>query len=122
MSDSLFQRLGGEAAVDAAVNKFYEKVLADPALSPFFANTDMEKQHKMQKAFLTVAFGGPNNYSGRGMREAHKKAVSDGLNETHFDKVVGHLATTLTELGVSDADIQEVAAVAGTVKDDVLNR
>lgn len=122
MSDSLFQRLGGEAAVDAAVNKFYEKVLADPALSPFFANTDMEKQHKMQKAFLTVAFGGPNNYSGRGMHEAHKKAVSDGLNETHFDKVVGHLATTLTELGVSDADIQEVAAVAGTVKDDVLNR
>lgn len=121
MSASLYERLGGAAAVEAAVVKFYDKVLADDALKPFFKDTDMDKQYKMQQAFLTVAFGGPNNYSGRGMRAAHTKAVSEGLNETHFDKVVGHLAETLQELGVSGEDIQEVATVAATVKDDVLN-
>jgi len=29
MSDSLYEKLGGEAAVDAAVDIFYRKVLAD---------------------------------------------------------------------------------------------
>lgn len=118
---SLYERLGGEAAIDAAVDVFYTKVLADDLLKPFFEHTDMEKQHRMQKAFLTMAFGGPGNYSGRGMREAHVKAVADGLSDVHFDAVIGHLAATLTELGVSDEDIQEVATVANSIRGDVLN-
>lgn len=119
---SLYERLGGEAAIDAAVDRFYAKVLADDLLKPFFAHTDMEKQHRMQKAFLTMAFGGPGNYSGRGMRAAHEKVVSEGLSDEHFDAVVGHLATTLQELGVAEEDIAEVATVANSIRNDVLCR
>ncbi len=64
---ALFEQIGGEGAVDAAVDLFYRKVLADDDLAPFFESTDMEEQHKKQKAFLTMAFGGPNNYSGADM-------------------------------------------------------
>lgn len=120
---SLYEQLGGEPAVDAAVDKFYDKVLADDRIKHFFDNTDMDKQRIHQKRFLTVAFGGPNNYEGRGMRAAHKKLVEEqGLNESHFNAVVENLAAVLTELGVSNDLIGEVAKIADSVKADVLNQ
>lgn len=116
---SVYERIGGEPAVDAAVDIFYRKVLADDRISHFFSSVDMKRQAAKQKAFLTMAFGGPNSYSGKDMREGHKHM---NLNETHFNAVIEHIASTLKELGVSDADINEVAAIANSVKDDVLNR
>ena len=119
MTESLFERIGGEAAVDAAVEKFYDKVLADDRISMFFENLDMAAQANKQKAFLTMAFGGPHNYSGLDMRNGHAHL---GLTEVHFDAVVELLAETLSELGVSNEDIGEVAKIADSVKDDILNR
>ncbi len=122
MSDSLFDRLGGEAAVDASVDIFYRKVLADDRISEFFDGVDMDKQAAKQKAFLTMAFGGPNNYSGEDMRKGHAHLVARGLNDTHFDAVVENLGGTLKELGVADELIGEVAAIAETTRNDVLGR
>lgn len=119
---SLYERIGGEAAVNAAVDLFYNKVMADTRINRFFANTDMPKQIKKQKAFLTVAFGGPNNYSGVGLRNSHSKLVEMGLNDNHFDAVMENLGATLTELGVNPADIKEAAAIAESVRNDVLGR
>ncbi len=116
---SLYDRLGGEAAIDTAVDIFYRKVLGDERISHFFDAVDMERQHVKQKAFLTMAFGGPNNYTGRDMRAAH---AGMNLTEVHFNAVVEHLASTLQELGVGDEDIAGVATIAESVKDDVLNR
>jgi len=69
---TLFEKLGGRDAVNAAVDIFYKKVLSDNYISYFFENVDMKTQAAKQKAFLTVAFGGANNYSGKDMREAQK--------------------------------------------------
>ena len=122
MSSSLFERLGGASAVNAAVDIFYRKVLSDDRVNYFFDNVDMEKQISKQKGFLTMVFGGPNNYSGKNMREGHQHLVKNGLNDSHVDAIIELLGATLTELGVSDADIQEVAAIANSVRSDVLNR
>lgn len=120
---SLYERLGGAPAVEAAVDIFYTKVLADERLKHFFVNTDMARQRQHQKAFLTLAFGGPSAYTGRGLRAAHQGLVERmGLNESHFEAVVENLAATLQGLGVPAALIGEVAAVAATVKDEVLGR
>lgn len=120
-STSLFDRLGGEAAVDAAVDRFYEKVLADDRIRSFFESVDMNRQRQKQKNFLTYAFGGPVNYSGKSMRAAHAKLVSDGgLNESHFGAVAEHLQATLEDLGVAPDLIGEVMAIAGSTHDDVL--
>ena len=116
---TLFERIGGEDAVDAAVDIFYEKVLADERISGFFENLDMVAQANKQKNFLTMAFGGPNNYTGMDMRQGHAHL---GLNDEHFDAVVENLGGTLKELGVADSDIAEVAKVAESTRDDVLNR
>lgn len=124
MTDStLFEQLGGEAAVNAAVDIFYRKVLSDDRVKDFFDGVDMDKQIAKQKSFLTFAFGGPNNYTGKDMREAHRGLVEEkGLNNNHFDTIVELLGGTLKELGVSDELIGQVAAIAETTRCDVLNK
>jgi len=119
MSTSLYERIGGEAAVDAAVDVFYRKVLSDPRIAEFFDSVDMDRQRAKQKAFLTYAFGGPNHYSGKDLRTAHAQMK---LTDQHFDAVVEHLAATLTELGVPGEYIAEVAGIAASVRGHVLNR
>ncbi|MBM4208173.1 MAG: group 1 truncated hemoglobin [Gammaproteobacteria bacterium] len=122
MAESLFNRLGGEAAVNAAVDVFYRKVLNDHRINRFFTNSDMDKQIAKQRAFLTMAFGGPNSYTGKDMRTAHAKLVDIGLNEDHFNAVMEHLGATLTELKVPADLIAEAAAIAESTRNDVLGR
>lgn len=122
MTTSLYERLGGEPAVNTAVDIFYRKVLADPTISEFFDSTDMDEQRAKQKAFLTMVFGGPEEYTGKDMREAHAPLVEQGLNDSHFDSVAGHLEATLKELEVAEDLIGEVMTIAGGTRDDVLGR
>jgi len=122
MTQSLYDRIGGDAAVNAAVDIFYRKVLADDRINDFFEDVDMEKQAAKQKAFLTVAFGGPNNYTHKAMREGHAHLVQRGLNDTHFNAVMENLAATLQELKVPPELIAEAAAIAESTRGDVLGR
>ena len=115
---SIFERIGGASAVNAAVEIFYRRVLGDESISRFFDDIDMDRQIAKQRAFLTVAFGGPNAYSGRDMREAHQDMV---LTEEHFGAVAAHLQATLEELSVPEDLIGEVMAIAASTHDDVLN-
>ena len=120
---SLYDRLGGRPAVQAAVDLFYQKVLDDPRISRFFENIDMERQRAKQVAFMTFAFGGAPNYSGQSMRKSHEKLVKqDGLNDSHFNAVAENLVATLKEMGVAQNLIDEVIAIVSTTRNDVLNR
>jgi len=119
---SLYERIGGEAAVDAAVELFYRKVLNDYRINRYFGKTDMETQLAKQKAFFTMAFGGPNNYTGEDMRTVHARLVKMGLDSSHFDAVMEHLGATLTELGVPADLISEAAAIAESTRNDVLGK
>ncbi len=119
---SLYAQLGGEEAVDAAVDIFYRKVLADDRISQFFDGVDMEQQAAKQKAFLTMAFGGPHRYTGLDMRQGHAHLVQRGLNDRHVDAVIENLGATLRELGVQEELIAQVAAIADSTRNDVLGR
>lgn len=119
---TLYERLGGAPAMEAAVDIFYRKVLTDDRISRFFEDVDMERQAAKQKAFLTMVTGGPANYTGQDMRRGHAHLVAQGLNDSHVDVVIELLAETLTELGASAGDIAAVGALANSVRDDVLNR
>jgi len=119
---SLFERIGGKAAVNAAVDDFYQRVLADERIARFFAGVDMKAQSAKQKGFLTQVFGGPTNYTGKQMREGHAHLLAMGLDDSHVDAVIEDLGATLNGLGVAEADIKEVAAIAESVRDEVLGR
>jgi hemoglobin len=116
---SLYQKLGGKAAIDAAVEAFYVKVLADDRVKDFFENINMAKQRRKQKEFLSAAFGGPIPWTGKDMRAAHADLE---LKEEHFNAIAENLVATLKDLKVRQELIDQVVAVALTVKDDVLNR
>ncbi len=123
--NSLYERLGGKPAVDLAVNKFYEKVLADDRVKHFFANTDMNKQRQHQKDFMTYAFGGAKQWDGKSMRKAHQALVEDmGLTDSHFDAIAEDLVATLVEINVPQELIDEVVQIVGSSahRNEVLNR
>jgi hemoglobin len=90
---SLFDKLGGTKSVEAVVDEFYKRVLADTELKPFFAKTNMTWLRMRQVQFLIQALGGPALYKGKGMKEAHAKMT---IGQHHFDLVAMHLVDTLT--------------------------
>lgn len=120
---NLLERLGGEPAVNAVVDKFYDKVFADKTLAPFFANTNFTQQRSRQKRFLIQLMSGQAKDPGTYMRNAHRKYVDEmGLNDTHFDIVAGHLVKTLREFNVPDPLIAEVGGALESLRSAVLNR
>jgi hemoglobin len=121
MSVSPFERIGGEPPITAAVGIFYEKVIGDDHLAPFFNGINLEKQVRKQRELLPFALGGTQKWTGRTPPAAPKKAVGQGLSDQHFDRVVGHLVDTLDELGGVKGMIHEVVAIVGPSRDDVLS-
>lgn len=120
---SLFERVGGEPAIMAAVGILYEKLIADDLTRPFFEDMDLDTLVKKQIAFMSHAFGGPVESRGRDLRTAHRHLVAaKGLTDAHFDAVAMHLAVTLRELGLDEDVVNEVLAVVGGTRSHVLDR
>jgi hemoglobin len=117
---SLYDKLGGGAAITVAADLFYRKVLADERIGHFFDDVDMDRMVAKQSAFLSMVLGGPGAYTGQDMRAAHATLVERGLTDEHFDAVMEHLGATLRELSVDEADIGAVAEVAESVRPEVL--
>src|ERR1700757_3810345 len=93
---SIFELIGGEPALAAVVDDFYERVLADPQLAGFFAGANMPKLKGRQVEFFAAALGGPDVYQGAGMREVH---AGRGIGQADFDKVAFHLTAALAAAG-----------------------
>ena len=118
---SVYDLLGDDRRpMQLVTSAFYRRVITDDMLAPYFAGVDMDRQVVMLAEFLAMAFGGPHAYTGRDLRTAH--AGLHGLTDGHFDRVVDHLTGTLRDHGVAEGDVATVAAVAETLRDDVLNR
>ena len=118
-ADSIYARLGGQASIDAAVDLFYVKVLADDRVNFLFDDVNMTRQIRRQKEFLSAAFGGPVAYTGKNLREAHKDL---DLREVDFTAIAENLQATLNELNVDAALSGEIMTLVASTKDAVLNR
>ncbi len=119
---SLYTDLGGEQAIAAALDLFYEKVLADPELTRFFDGVDVDQLKTRQAAFFSTVLGGPDRYDGRDLRTAHRLPRRRGLDEGRFERFMGHFRSTLAELGVPDGMAAEVMDLTYAGKDEVLDR
>ena len=114
---SIYDGIGGSAAVSAAVDDFYARVLADPKLAPFFASTDLQRLKAHQRSFIAAAIGGPEVFSGRDMKTAH---AGLGITSADFDAVAGHLVDTLTGLGVPADAIGQIGAAIAPLRADIV--
>jgi hemoglobin len=104
---SIYDEIGGKDGVAAAVDQFYAHVMDDAVLAPYFAGTDLHRQKGHLRAFIAAAVGGPQLYAGRDMTSAH---AGMGITEDAFDRVVGHLVTTLSGLGVAPDTIGAIGS------------
>jgi hemoglobin len=114
---AVYDDIGGKEAVAATVERFYDNVLADPELAPFFVGTDIVRQKAHMRAFIAAALGGPQLYEGRDMRSAHA-----GAHITHhaFDRVVGHLVATLTSLAIPPHIIEAIGGRIAPLRSEVV--
>lgn len=80
----------------------------------------MEAQRAKQKSFLTMVFGGPNEYTGKDLRISHAPLVAKGLDGSHFDAVIEHLRSSLQELNVPADLTEEVVSLAESTREDIL--
>lgn len=116
---SLYQRIGGQAALTAAVDLFYVKVLADERVSHFFEDINMKAQVRKQKEFLAHVLGAPTAWTGKDMRKAHENL---DLREADFQAIAENLQATLSELKLDEKLIGEIMTIVASTKKDVLNQ
>lgn len=120
MSDNeatLYDRIGGEEAIERLVGEFYRRVLADALLSPFFAQANLPKLHLMQREFFSAALGGPIEYSGVTLSHSHQ---GRGIERKHFARFVELMLEVLEEFDLSDNEVNQIIARINTYTDDVI--
>jgi hemoglobin len=116
---SIYESIGGAAALTAVVDDFYVRVLADPQLTGFFAGANMPKLKGRQVEFFAAALGGPDLYQGASLRKAH---AGRGISQADFDQVAFHLTAALAAAGVPVETIAQIAEAITPLADDIVSR
>ena len=105
----LFERIGGETGIEKLVAAFYDRVVADETLAPFFEHASMERLRMMQKEFFSEALGGPLFYSGRSLRQVH---AGLGIRKRDLRRFTACLMETLEDeredLKLSEQDVKDI--------------
>jgi PAS domain S-box-containing protein len=97
-TDSLYAQLGGKAAVAAVVDRFYEKMLADPDIRPLLAKANLGSLKQRQAQFLTQTLGGPGDAKNRVTAPAHAHLLTQAR---HVERATTHLALALSEMNMA---------------------
>lgn len=113
---TIYERIGGEATVARLMGAFYERVLSDPELAPFFAGVSMEKVRSMQTLFFCAALDGPFAYSGRPLAAVH---YGLGIRPPHLARFVEHLLATLRSMGLDENDVLDIMSRVETYADEI---
>lgn len=114
-----YEAVGGGPAVKAVVDDFYTRVLADAALAPFFVGVELPRLKRHQAMLVTKVLGGPDNYYGRSLRDAHHGM---DITAADFSRVVDHLVAALRHARVPEAIIARAGAVVQDTKPDIVTR
>ena len=98
--DTLFADMGGQAGIDRIVEASVENYLADPRIKAVFEESNMDRVRAQFKIQFCQIAGGPCQYAGHGMAEAHK-----GLHLTNadFNAVVEDLQDAMDKVGLAFA-------------------
>ena len=117
MPGSLYERLGGSAAISAVIDDFVARCAADARINGKFARTDIPRLTSMLVDQVTMATGGPATYHGRSMPETHRGM---GVTAGEFEALVEDLVATLDRFAVPAAEQQELIAILAPIRSDVV--
>ena len=125
---SLYERLGGEAALKAVVDDFVGRAAANPKVNFTRKGTAHEwtasgenvarlKAHLVQ--FISMATGGPHKYEGRAMKPVH---AGMGITEAEFGALAGDLIASLDKFKVPQKEKDELIAIVASTKKDIVEK
>lgn len=105
MARSIFEKYGGFGSVNRVVLAFYDNVLDNDALGPYFDDVDMKKLIDHQTKFVSMLLGGPADFSDDHLLHAHAHL---DISSEHFDEMKTVMADTLGEAEFDTEDIEAV--------------
>ncbi len=114
---TLYELIGGAETIEKLVVAFYQNVLGDPMLQPFFKDVSIDKLRQMQQAFFSIALGGPEPEFEISLYQAHQ---GRGIQRQHLTRFTEHLINTLAEIGIEEDRAQKVYERIAMYSDEVL--
>jgi hemoglobin len=114
---TLFERLGGRAAITAVVDDFVARCADDGRINAKFARTDIARLKEKLVEQISAAAGGKVQYTGRSMSDTHR-----GMQVTagEFDALVEDLVATLDKFNVGQAAQTQLLGVLGPLRGDIV--
>ncbi|HEY8206842.1 MAG TPA: group 1 truncated hemoglobin [Myxococcaceae bacterium] len=125
MSDpqkTLFDRLGGYAAMAAVANDLLPRLQNDPQLGRFWAHRGadgIQREKQLLIDYLCASTGGQMYYTGRNMALSHRGMR---ISESDWNVFLGHAAATLNKLAVPQAEQGEVVSFVQSLKKDIVEQ
>lgn len=119
---TLYQRLGGREAIKGVVDDFVANVAGDPRVSARFKGLQPAAVAKLQTNLadqICDATGGPCAYLGRDMKTAH---TGMGITDAEWAATVEDLVKSLNKFKVGAKEQQELLAILGPLKKDIVGQ
>ncbi len=116
---SLYERLGGVAAITAVVDDFSTRQLADGRLNKYYKTTNKPEWKKHLTNLICKASGGPCAYNGRAMNRAHARMY---ISDDQFNWTAGHLVASLTKFKVPKKEQDELVAIVASLKEQIVGQ
>jgi len=118
----LYDRLGGQPAVEAVAGGLVDSILLDKRVNAWFAHTAASPANTAAykaklSEFICQNTGGPCKYTGRDMVSAH---TGRGVTSEAFDAVVQDLVAVLERLNVPVKEKGELLGILGPLKTSIV--
>ena len=120
MSETLFERMGGENAVTHMTHFIYANMLQDDRLKPYFHNVNLQRQMLKMQVFLTKVLCGDTSYGATSLKEVQNYLSEQGLNDKHFDVVLECVCMTLENMEINNSIKGEVTQKIYQCRDEVI--
>jgi len=120
---SLYERLGGVYSIATVVDDFIDRVMVDPRLN---ANPQVdEAHHRVSPAgfkylvteMVCWATGGPQQYTGRSMRDSHKDLM---ITQGEWEAFLDDFQQTLDKFAVPESEQAELKAIVDSTRADIV--
>ncbi|WP_256287832.1 group I truncated hemoglobin [Halobellus inordinatus] len=118
-NETLYDRLGQREGIRTVVDDFYDRLVADEDIGPFFEDADVERLRQTQTDFLCEAAGGPETYDAAPIREAHLHVP---FTEEHIERAIEHLSDSLDAFDVPEDDAAKVVQAVAAYEEELLAR
>ncbi len=105
MEKTMFEKYGGFSTISRVVMSFYDRMLDDDDVGPFFDDVDLPKLIDHQTKFISAIMGGPATFSDEHIVSAHKHLV---VSDFHFDRLKELVRGTLSDFDFASDDIETV--------------